>query len=72
MSESLVRLDLHPLADHNWRERCRTQLNQQGALVLRQFLQPAALQAIIEEGNAQRHLAYHTVSKHNVYLMKPD
>lgn len=72
MSGSLVRLDRHPLADHDWRQRCREQLNQSGALVLRQFLQPAALQAIIDEGHAQRHLAYHTLSKHNVYLMKPD
>ena len=24
------------------------------------------------DGLAQRHLAYHTVSKHNVYLLKPD
>lgn len=68
----LVRFDLHPLADADWRARCRQQLNQHGALVLRQFLQPAALQAIIAEGNAQRHRAYHTVSKHNVYLLKPD
>ena len=72
MSGSLVRLDLHPLADQGWRQRCREQLNHAGALVLRQFLQPHALEAIIEEGNARRHLAYHTRSKHNVYLMKPD
>lgn len=72
MSGSLIRLDLHPLVDHDWRQRCREQLNHSGALVLRQFLHPTALQAIIEEGNAQRHLAYHTLSKHNVYLMKPD
>lgn len=72
MSGSLVRLDLHPLADHGWRQRCREQLKQSGALVLRHFLKPQALEAIIEEGNAQRHLAYHTHSKHNVYLMKPD
>lgn len=72
MTDSLVRLDLHPLADHDWRQRCREQLNLSGALVLRQFLQPHALEAIIEEGNARRHLAYHTRSKHNVYLMKPD
>ena len=72
MPESLVRLDLHPLADQVWRQRCREQLHQSGALVLRQFLQPHALEAIIEEGIAQRHLAYHTRSKHNVYLMKPD
>lgn len=72
MSGSLVRLDFHPLADQGWRQRCREQLNHAGALVLRQFLQPHALEAIIEEGNARRHLAYHTRSKHNVYLMKPD
>ncbi|MGK3115530.1 HalD/BesD family halogenase [Candidatus Pantoea formicae] len=68
----LIRFDLHPLADADWRRDCREQLNQHGALVLRQFLQPAALQAIIAEGDAQRHLAYHTLSKHNVYLMKTD
>lgn len=69
---ALIRFDLHPLADADWRRHCREQLNQRGALVLRQFLQPDALQAIIAEGDAQRHLAYHTVSKHNVYLMKAD
>lgn len=69
---ALIRFDLHPLADADWRRACREQLNQHGALVLRQFLQPAALQAIIAEGDAQRHLAYHTASKHNVYLMKKD
>ena len=72
MSDALVRLDIHPLADDGWRQRCREALNHSGALVLRQFLQPQALAAIIEEGNAQRHLAYHTRSRHNVYLMKPD
>ncbi|MCA1177274.1 MULTISPECIES: 2OG-Fe(II) oxygenase [unclassified Pantoea] len=69
---ALIRFDLHPLADAEWRRECREQLNQHGALVLRQFLQPDALQNIIAEGNAQRHLAYHTLSKHNVYLMKKD
>lgn len=69
---ALIRFDLHPLADADWRRECREQLNQHGALVLRQFLQPDALQNIIAEGNAQRHLAYHTLSKHNVYLMKKD
>lgn len=69
---ALIRFDLHPLDDADWRQRCRQQLDQHGALVLRQFLQPAALQAIIAEGNAQRHRAYHTQSKHNVYLQKPD
>ncbi|MCW0318012.1 hypothetical protein NB724_003163 [Pantoea ananatis] len=72
MAESLVRTDLHPLSSHAWRQQCRTQLHQQGALVLRNFLQPAALAAIVAEGDAQRHRAYHTQSKHNVYLMKTD
>ncbi|MBW1213863.1 2OG-Fe(II) oxygenase family protein [Pantoea allii] len=72
MPEALVRTDLHPLSSHDWRQHCRTQLNQQGALVLPDFLQPAALQAIVAEGDTQRHRAYHTQSKHNVYLMKAD
>lgn len=69
---ALIRFDFHPLDNADWRRQCRTQLEQHGALVLRQFIQPAALQAMIAEGEAQRHLAYHTRSKHNVYLMKPD
>lgn len=69
---ALIHFDLHPLADADCRRECREQLNQHGALVLRQFLQPNALQSIIAEGDAQRHLAYHTLSKHNVYLMKKD
>ena len=72
MPGSLVRLDLHPLDDIEWRRSCREQLNTQGALVLRNFLQPEMLAAIKAEGDAQRHLAYHTASKHNVFLMKPD
>ncbi|KHD99592.1 2OG-Fe(II) oxygenase [Pantoea sp. BS_4] len=72
MPKALVRTDLHPLTDHAWRQDCRRQLNQHGALVLRHFLQPAALQAIVAEGNAQRDRAYYTVSQHNVYLMKTD
>jgi len=69
---TLIRYDLHPLSDADWCRACHEQLNQQGVLVLRQFLQPAALQAIIAEGDARRHLAYYTFSKHNVYLMKKD
>ena len=72
MPKALVRTDLHPLTDHAWRQDCRRQLNQHGALVLRHFLQPAALQAIVAEGNAQRDRAYYTVSQHNVYLMKTE
>ena len=69
---ALIRSDLHPIADASWRRQCRAQLDQHGALVLRQFIQPAALQMMIAEGDAQRHQAYHTISKHNVYLMPAD
>ncbi|CAH0386232.1 unnamed protein product [Bemisia tabaci] len=68
----LIRADLHPLADADWRKDCREQLNLHGVLVLRQFLKPEVLQTIIDEGNTLSHLAYRTVNNHNVYLMKPD
>lgn len=70
MLESIISLDVHPINDIAWRRSCREQLNASGALVLRQFLQPAALNTIIGEAEAQRHQAYHTVSSHNAYLMK--
>lgn len=72
MPESIISLDAHPINDVAWRHSCREKLNANGVLVLRQFLQPAALNAIISEAGAQRHLAYHTSSNHNVYLMKTD
>ncbi|MEG1209568.1 MAG: 2OG-Fe(II) oxygenase [Leclercia sp.] len=72
MSESLIRMDLHPLADTNYRLQCRERLYSSGALVLRHFLNTDTLHHIIAEGNAQHHLAYATASKHNVYLLKTD
>ena len=72
MIESMIRMDLHPLADSQYRRACRDRLDASGALVLRHFLTPDTLDNVIQEGNTQRPLAYSTASKHNVYLLKPD
>nr|XP_018915355.1 PREDICTED: uncharacterized protein LOC109042861 [Bemisia tabaci] len=69
---NLIRLDQHPLADANWRSRCRKELNHNGVLVLHKFLKPKVLQTIIDDGNALHPLAYRADSRHNVYLLEPD
>ncbi|MEM7195126.1 MAG: 2OG-Fe(II) oxygenase [Pseudomonadota bacterium] len=61
-----------PLRSQQFRNRCRQTLDRDGALVLPEFLLSNVIDAIREEGEAQRHLAYFTVSDHNIYLTPPD
>ena len=69
---SLLNLPAHPINDAAYTERCRLQLADSGALVLRGFLTPAALEIIKKEGDENQHLAFYAKSQHNVYLQKTD
>ena len=62
----------YPLEDKDFREKCKRTLAESGALVLPKFLQPEAIKAIIQEGNAKASLAWYTQSTHNVYLTPID
>lgn len=70
--ENIVNLASAPLADANFRARCKHALDEHGALELPQFLLPSAMAAIQKEGEAQQHLAYYTANQHNIYLSKSD
>jgi hypothetical protein len=61
-----------PLTDVSFIKHCKTTLNSDGALVLPGFLTENAIQSIKEEGLRQKHLAYYTDKKHNIYLSESD
>lgn len=61
-----------PIESAEFREKCKISLNQNGVLVLADFLTTDAIQKIIEEGEAKQNLAWYTKSTHNVYLTETD
>ena len=61
-----------PLHDSAFLARCKTTLDQNGVLVLPDFLTRDAIAAVRRDGEDNRHLAYYTVSKHNIYLKPAD
>lgn len=67
-----LNLHTHPINDAAYTARCRRQLADDGALVLRGFLTPHALETVKKEGEAHQHLAFYANSQHNVYLQKTD
>ena len=75
MNEALsqvVNLDQYPLDDDQFRSACRDALDNDGSLVLPEFLTGDALDSVRAEGHAKQHLAYYCIQKHNVYLRPPE
>ncbi len=68
----IVDTDTYPLSDPGFRSSCHGTLNADGALVLRGFLRPDAVESIRREGVENRHHAYFCTQEHNVYLTTPD
>jgi hypothetical protein len=63
-----VDLRKHPLADDTFVAQCRETLDRDGALILSDFIQPAALQAMLDESTAKQDQAYFCTQSHSVYL----
>jgi len=70
--EDIVDLELYPLQNDDFRSRCKLTLNENGVLVMRDFLKPAAIASVQSEGIRNQHLAYYAANKHNIYLTPPD
>ena len=66
--EDIVDLGEYPVEDTAFRDKCRRKLDASGALVLRNFLKSEAIETIRREGEKNRHRAYYTTDKHNIYL----
>ena len=75
MNEELgqvVCFEQYSLDDDQFRASCRAALDNDGLLVLRDFLTGEALSSVRAEGNEKQHLAYYCVEEHNVYLTPPE
>lgn len=70
--ETLVNTQSYPLADPEFRLSCHETLNRTGVIVMRRFLKPVIVDAILREGEDRKHLAYFCRHEHNVYLTPPD
>lgn len=68
----IINVNKYPLNEISFIDQCQTTLSTVGALVLPDFLTEKAINSIKEEGRKQKHLAYYTDNKHNIYLSKSD
>ncbi len=69
---NVIDLEQYPLRDDNFRAECKRTLDENGALVLRNFVKRAAIASIQSEGEENQHLAYYTDKNHNIYLEPSD
>jgi len=68
----LINLDAHPIGDAGFQDRCRSTLDEQGALVLAGFFSPAFRRAVLDEVDGREHQAFYANSTHNIWLTPPD
>jgi len=69
---TIINIDKHPIKDSTYRSECRRKLDNDGVLVLEDFLLKDTIKSILKEANEQEDLAYYCVNKHNVYLEPSD
>lgn len=69
---NVIDLKKHDLGSHAFRDQCRRTLDEEGVLVLKDFLLPSAVSSIQGEGAENQHLAYYTKNSHNLYLTPSD
>jgi len=67
-----VENDQHPIHSTGYRNACKEKLDSDGVLVLKNFLNPEAIDAILSEAIKQEHLAYYCTNYHNVFLKPLD
>ena len=65
---SILNTKSHPIDDQEYRSKCKSMLDQDGVLVLKNFLLSDSIRSILEEAKQQERLAYYCVNEHNVYL----
>ena len=62
----------HPIDDREYATACRTRLEQEGAVVLRGFLKPTAIERVRAEHHGREAEAFFTTETHNVTLTAAD
>lgn len=70
--EDVIDLAVNPITDPAYVKQCKETLERDGAIVIENFLTPAALAQIKQEGDAKKDLAFFTHQKHNIYISDAD
>ena len=70
--ERTVDLARYPLASRTFRERCRLELDHEGALVLPGFMLAPAVNDALSQSLAREGDAFFCTKSHNVFLLSPD
>lgn len=68
----IVDLNSFPIADAEFRAACKEKFDVNGVFVMPGFVVPKAINAIRDEGEANRDKVYAKTEQHTVYLSKPD
>ena len=68
----IIDLENYPITDAGFQAKCHKTLEDNGAILLTDFLTKDALKAICDEGEAKKDLAYFTKDKHNIYISDAD
>jgi len=68
----IVDLAAYPITDPAFGARCNTALNRDGALVLKGFIQPKALETMRADSVSSHENAYFCAQNHSVYLTPND
>ena len=68
----VINLVQYPLSGNEFRTQCKEKLDEDGVLVLDDFLTSSAVDSIKGEGMNNQHLAYFTEKNHNIYLSPSD
>lgn len=62
----------HPISEAAYRQQCRDELTQAGALVLRQFVRATSIAQIVEQSAPRESQAFYADGTHNVFLTPSD
>jgi len=68
----IINSETHPITDEQYAQRCKTQLDAAGALVLPRFFRAEAIDAIVAESAPHEDAAFYAGSTHNVWLTPND
>lgn len=72
MSVTHLNMADHPIEDESFAVACRRHLETDGALILRQFFTPDAIDKVVRDSAPFEDSAFYAGSTHNVYLTEVD